>query len=129
MRLPLLLACLLLTGCAAQHERAVSAEDSTEPRELPPDLRTRKTGHDWPCFLGPTADSVSKEKGILTKWPKAGPELVWSKIVGIGYSGPVISCGRLFVFDRVRNKQRLRALKSETGEELWSFEYPTNYRD
>jgi outer membrane protein assembly factor BamB len=128
MRLPLLFACLLLAGCAAPHEHAASADD-TEPRESPPDLRTRKTGDDWPCFLGPTGDGVSKEKGILTRWPKAGPDLVWTKLVGIGYAGPVVSRGRLFFFDRVRNKQRLRALKAETGEELWSFEYPTAYRD
>ena len=130
MRQSLLLACLLLAGCGPASERAASADETAEPRDQPPpDLRTRKTGEDWPCFLGPTGDNVSTEKGILTRWPKAGPEVVWSKVVGIGYAGPVVSRGRLFFFDRVRNRQRLRALKAETGEELWSFDYPSDYRD
>src|SRR5712692_6942033 len=86
-----------------------------------PDLGTRKQGVDWPRFLGPTGDSVSLEKGILTKWPKEGLHVVWSKKLGGGYAMPSISRGRLFVFDRVRYDQRLQSLKSETGEVLWSF--------
>src|SRR5438067_7801186 len=95
----------------------------------PPNLQTRKTGADWPGFLGPTGDSVSSETGILTPWPKQGPRLVWKTAVGEGYGAPSVSQGRLFLFDRVGNKARLRCLKSESGEELWKFEYPSEYRD
>ncbi len=94
-----------------------------------PDLRTRKTGSDWPRFLGPTADSVSTETGILTKWPKDGLRTVWKKKVGGGYAMPAISHGRLFLFDRQGDKQRLQCLKSETGEHLWTFTYESNYED
>jgi outer membrane protein assembly factor BamB len=96
---------------------------------LPPDLRTRKTGVDWPHFLGPTRDSVSPEKGLLTPWPEKGPRVVWEKEVGSGYGAPAVSRGRVFVFDRHANSARLTCLKAETGEFLWKFEYPTEYRD
>src|SRR5260370_41644115 len=94
-----------------------------------PDLGTRKQGSDWPSFLGPTADSVSTETGIMTKWPKDGLRVVWSKRLGGGYAMPSISRGRQFVFDRVRYDQRLQCLKSETGEGLLAFKYPTDYED
>lgn len=94
-----------------------------------PDLGTRKHGSDWPRFLGPTADSVSTETGILTKWPKDGLRVVWSKRLGGGYAMPAISRGRAFVFDRVGDNQRLQCLKSETGDVLWTFKYPTDYVD
>jgi len=67
-----------------------------------PDLRTRKTGSDWPCFLGPTGDSKSTEKGILTDWPVKGPRIVWQRKVEEGYGMPSTSKGRLFMFDRVQ---------------------------
>ena len=51
-------------------------------------LRTRKSGSDWPKFLGPTADSISPEKGLVTPWPKAGPRLVWEKKLDSGYGPP-----------------------------------------
>jgi outer membrane protein assembly factor BamB len=94
-----------------------------------PDLGTRKQGVDWPRFLGPSGDSVSPETGILTKWPKSGLRVVWSKRLGEGYAMPAISRGRAFVFDRVGDEQRLQCLKSETGEGLWTFKYPTDYED
>jgi outer membrane protein assembly factor BamB len=138
---PLLAATLLAAlGCAATAPEepakpaAVPAAESAAPApehdsSLPPDLGTRKGGVDWAAFLGPTADGVSPEKGIVSPWPAEGPRVVWQRQVGEGYAMPAISRGRVFLFDRVRNRARLTACKSETGEVLWTFEYPTNYRD
>jgi outer membrane protein assembly factor BamB len=111
---------LLVLVCAAPPAAA---------EELPPSLWTRQDGADWPAFLGPTGNSVSPEKGLLTPWPKDGPRIVWQKRVLAGYSPPAVSRGRLFVFDRIRDRARLRAWNAETGEELWSFDYPTDYED
>jgi outer membrane protein assembly factor BamB len=99
------------------------------PSDDLPDLRTRKTGSDWPTFLGPTGNSVSTEKGIVSPWPKEGLRLVWVQRMGLGYVMPAISKGRAFVFDRVADKMRLRCMKSETAEPLWTFEYTTDYKD
>ena len=127
MRSLRLVLCALLAGCGQSGELATSA--GAGAKELPPDLWTRKTGDDWPAFLGPTGDSVSREKGILKEWPKGGPRIVWQQPLGIGYSMPTVSRGRLFVFDRIRNRCRLRCWNAETGESIWEFEYPTDYRD
>jgi outer membrane protein assembly factor BamB len=127
MRLLRLVLCVMVAGCGQSGELATSAE--TGAKELPADLWTRKTGDDWPAFLGPTGDSVSREKGILKDWPKGGPRVVWQQPLGIGYSMPTVSRGRLFVFDRIRNRCRLRCWNAETGASIWSFEYDTDYRD
>ena len=97
--------------------------------ESPPDLRTRKTGSDWPIFLGPTSNSVSPEKGILTKWPRDGLKVLWEAPMGLGYAPPVTSCGRLFHFDRFGDDNRLTCRNAEDGKLLWKFEYPTDYVD
>ncbi len=97
--------------------------------ELPPDLRTRTTGGDWPTFLGPSRDGSSTEKGILTNWPKDGLKVVWETQMGLGYAPPVTSRGRLFHFDRFGNDNRLTCRNAETGKLLWKFDYPTEYQD
>jgi len=94
-----------------------------------PDLGTRKAGTDWPCFLGPTHDSKSDEKGLVPRWPAEGPRIVWQRELGDGYAICSIARGRLYQFDRVGNKARLVCLKSETGEALWKFEYANEYED
>jgi outer membrane protein assembly factor BamB len=96
---------------------------------LPADLRTRTAGEDWPGFLGPTADGKSTEKGIIAPWPEEGLRIVWQRRLSEGYAMPSISRGRLFMFDRAGDNARLTCLNSETGEELWSFEYPTAFTD
>jgi outer membrane protein assembly factor BamB len=97
--------------------------------DAPSDLRTRKDGADWPGFLGPTADSKSTERGILTAWPETGPPLVWQRRVLSGYGMPSVSLGRLFQFERIGKEATLLCLNSETGEELWRFAYSTSYSD
>jgi outer membrane protein assembly factor BamB len=100
-----------------------------------PDLGTRKAGFDWPRFLGPNADSISPENGIISPWPKEGLRVVWQVNLGLGYAPPTISRGRLFHFDahpdadKKTNVARLTCRESETGKELWHFEYSTDYSD
>ena len=46
---------------------------------------------DWPQFRGPERNNVSKETGLLKKWPADGPKLRWTfKDAGVGYSGPAV---------------------------------------
>jgi outer membrane protein assembly factor BamB len=105
-----------------------AVESSGESQEVP-DLRTRHDGDDWPQFLGPTADSKSRETGIRTDWPKEGPPLLWQKRVGEGYGMPSISRGRLFQFAQIDGQMRLTCMQSETGNELWKFDYASDYQD
>ncbi|HEX5269133.1 MAG TPA: PQQ-binding-like beta-propeller repeat protein, partial [Gemmataceae bacterium] len=125
MRYPALLLALLTLGCGVS-----GPTPAAPPADAPPaGLRARETGDDWPRFLGPQGTSVSAEKGILSPWPAKGPPVVWQKEVGVGYAMPSISRGRLFQFDRHKDKQRLSCLNAETGEFLWKYEYPTEYTD
>ncbi len=104
------------------------ADDSAKHTQLA-DLRARKTGSDWHGFLGPTGDGKSPEKGLHLPWHKSGPPVIWHKPIGTGYAAPSVAKGRLFNFDRHWNNARLTCMRSETGEELWRFEYPTDYED
>ena len=92
-----------------------------------PDLGTRAAGVDWPGFLGSDHDSKSPEKGL--KWPAEGPRVVWQRPLGTSYGNCSVSKGRVFQFDRSGKNAALFCLKSETGEELWKFEYPSEYDD
>ncbi|HXT60453.1 MAG TPA: PQQ-binding-like beta-propeller repeat protein [Pirellulales bacterium] len=140
MRAIYLLGCFAVLVCLSAACRAEPAEGkkpaatrsvaaAKQAATKPEDLGTRKSGEDWPQFLGPTGDSKSGETGIITDWPKAGPKRVWVKAVGTGYGMPAISRGRLFQFSRYGENNRLTCMNSETGEELWRFEYPTDYED
>jgi outer membrane protein assembly factor BamB len=124
MRL-LCLGLFLSLGCASAGTNNAVAVD----QEDNPDLRTRKTGADWPRFLGPTQNGVSSERGIRTEWPKDGLTVIWEAKMGQGYAPPVVNKGRLYHFDRFDETARLTCRNAETGKLLWKFEYPTDYED
>ena len=103
--------------------QAASSDDAL------PNLGTRTDGEDWPGFLGPQRNGRSAETGILTGWSNDRLRIVWKRAVGAGYGIGSVSKGRFFHFDRHEQLERLTCLHAETGEELWRFEYPTNYVD
>ncbi len=109
-------------------ERIKRESKKIEVRDVP-DLGTRQQGTDWPSFLGPTGDNKSAEKNILANWPDRGPRLVWQRAIGDSHGQAVVSRGRLFFFDRHKDKCRVVCLNSETGEEIWTFLSPTDYVD
>jgi outer membrane protein assembly factor BamB len=126
----LLLSCFIHLGLPRDFGPETIAAPGRAHQEKPmADLGTRHGGVDWPRFLGPQGTSESPEKGIIQTWAQDGLRLVWQLPLGTGYSMPVISKGRLYQFDRKGKNGRLRCLKSETGTDLWEFEYPTDYED
>ena len=86
------------------------------------------SGHDWPRFLGPDGDGKSGE-AIRSNWNEKRLDVAWFEEAGEGYGAPSIAAGRLFLFDRVGDTARLRALDATSGTELWTSGYPTDFED
>jgi outer membrane protein assembly factor BamB len=87
------------------------------------------SGSDWPQFLGPNRNGIAPDIGSITPWPEAGPAAAWSRDVGAGYSGPVISKGRLILFHRLGGEELVESLNAADGKPQWKFAYPSNYAD
>jgi len=111
-------------------------------------LTARTHGDDWPQWLGPKRDGVWRESGIVDEIPKGGPKVRWRREIGGGYAGPSVANGRVFVADRVvqkddevarpektdpwtrvklPGKERLLCLRESDGKLLWSHEYECEY--
>src|SRR5262245_8520381 len=69
---------------------------------------------DWPQWLGRQRDGVWRETGILSRFPESGPKLLWRVPLGMGFSGPAIADGRVYVMDR--QKPEGPAPKAKPGE-------------
>jgi len=79
---------------------------------------------DWPQHLGSDRNSTSTQKGIFKSWPEAGPEILWTANIGIGYGGPVVRDGKVYFLDRDdKVGDNFRCFDLSTGKELWNFAY------
>src|SRR3712207_5332643 len=99
---------------------------------------------DWPQWQGPRRDGVWAESGLLDKFPKGGPKVLWRQALGGGFTGPAVADGRVYVMDRqgeqlprgkeapgkggLPGKERLLCLDAAGGALLWKHEYDCVYR-
>src|SRR5688572_30510129 len=83
---------------------------------------------DWPRLYG-ADDGVVRDSGLNLSWKEAGPPELWQMDVGVGYSQPVVSAGKLLLFHRQGDKELVTCLDVKTREKLWEFGYPTAYVD
>jgi len=73
----------------------------------------------WPQFHGPNRDNISTEKGLLKKWPKNGPALLWTTTgLGHGYSSISIADGMIYTAGNIANNTVVIALNLD-GKILW----------
>lgn len=91
--------------------------------------RGSSAADDWPQYLGAQRDGVYRGVPLADAWPAGGPRVVWSRAVGAGFSGPVVSDGKLILFHRMKDEEVVEALDAKTGTTVWRYAYPTRYRD
>ncbi|HEX3988160.1 MAG TPA: PQQ-binding-like beta-propeller repeat protein [Verrucomicrobiae bacterium] len=84
---------------------------------------------DWPQFLGPHANGISDETGLLDKWPETGPRVVWDKSIGTGYGAPSVIDQKLVFHQRVGDEEIVECLNADTGASLWHYNYPSHFVD
>lgn len=73
----------------------------------------------WPEFRGPRRDSISRETGLLKKWPAGGPPLIWKySECGRGFSGISIAEEKIFCAGDFGKREMLFALSLD-GKLLW----------
>ena len=79
---------------------------------------------DWPQYLGPNRNSTSDQKGILRTWPENGPEVLWTVDLGVGFGGPVVKDGKVYLLDRDDSVgDNMRCFDLSNGKELWYYGY------
>jgi outer membrane protein assembly factor BamB len=82
---------------------------------------------DWPSFRGPDRSAVSKETGLLQKWPEGGPPLVWEvRGPGRGYSSLAVVDNRIFTLGDAPSiaddqDEYLLAFDRDSGSPLWKL--------
>jgi outer membrane protein assembly factor BamB len=84
---------------------------------------------DWPQFLGPRANGISDETGLLEKWPANGPLLVWEKSIGTGYGAPSVIGQKLVFHHRIGDEEIVECVDADTGKTLWRYSYASHFVD
>ncbi|MCA9193215.1 MAG: PQQ-like beta-propeller repeat protein [Planctomycetales bacterium] len=79
---------------------------------------------DWPQWMGANRDARVSDFQTPKSWP-SDLKKQWSVEVGNGVATPALVGKRLFAFGRQGEDEVVRCLDSETGQEIWTYRYPT----
>jgi outer membrane protein assembly factor BamB len=86
--------------------------------------------YEWPQWLGPDRNGLTAETGLLESWPEGGPKRLWLfENCGVGYAGPAVADGRLYILGTRDEKAQLFALDISTGKEQWAAPIGPIYRN
>lgn len=85
--------------------------------------------YDWPQFLGPDRNGISKDTGLVSEWPQDGPKVLWRVPGGVGMSGFAISRGHAITLVQRENKQWIISLDAKTGQTQWQTPLAPAYKN
>lgn len=85
---------------------------------------------DWPQWRGPTRDGHARGAQLPGQWAARPPEPKWTAAVGLGYSGPAVARGKVFIHTRddETGNERCLCLDAATGKQIWEITYPSAFK-
>jgi len=89
-------------------------------------LSTGVAGGEWPQWAGPSRNFTVTGADLAERWPEDGPPRLWSRELGVGYSGIVVADGTLYTMYRKSRTDAIEytvALDAASGKTVWEFEY------
>ena len=76
------------------------------------------TPGEWPRWLGPLGDGISRETGWNVDWKALAPKILWKQNVGIGFSSMAVTAGQLFTMGHRDGQEHVYCLDAQTGDEV-----------
>ena len=83
---------------------------------------------DWPQFHGPNRDNVSRETGLLKRWPTEGLRLLWTaQGIGEGFSTVAVAGGLVYTTGNIGDHTVITAI-TVGGKRAWTANNGPAYR-
>jgi outer membrane protein assembly factor BamB len=93
-------------------------------------LVNSSASQEWPDWRGTNRDGIWKETGIVKKFKNNTIPLKWTIPCGLGYSGPTVSGGKVYLTDLIEKpetSERILCVDANNGETIWTYSYACHY--
>lgn len=78
----------------------------------------------WPQRGGPNQDFTTTDaSGLADSWPEQGPKRIWTRELGVGYSGIIVDAGRLYTMARDGDNESVVCIDAGSGKTIWEQSY------
>jgi outer membrane protein assembly factor BamB len=83
---------------------------------------------DWLLWGGPRRDFVTTGAGLASTWPSDGPQKLWSRPLGDGYSPIAVEGAALYTAYHRGLQDVIVAIDARTGANLWEYPYESRFQ-
>ena len=91
-------------------------------------LLNNLNSEDWPNWLGPNYNGAVEVK-IDSHYETYNVKEKWLRLVGEGWSAPIVSGQMVYLHDRTNDKENLTCYNILSGKVIWTFSFDSAYRD
>jgi outer membrane protein assembly factor BamB len=104
----------------------LSVSDALSQDDAPADSRLGKSAanNEWPNWMGPLHDGISRDSTWSQDWPADGLATAWTKELGTGFSSFSVVDGRAYSMGHRDGKETVWCLDASNGDEIWTHGYP-----
>jgi len=92
-------------------------------------LSSTAVADDWPGFLGPDRNGISRETGLNFDWRSTRPKTVWSVPLGAGFSSLSVVGDRIFTGVKRGERDHIVCVNAKTGETVWTRDAAPSFLD
>ena len=101
---------------------------TTAPRKVPALVPTPAKPPAWTQWGGPHRNFQTEATGLKETWPASGPNVIWKRSIGEGYSSPSVENDVLYtMYGRARQEVVLAASATD-GKTLWEYTTPMTFQ-
>ncbi len=102
--------------------------------QIPLTFAQLSDSYSWNQFRGSNRDGVSPENALPDKFPENGPELLWKKEIGAGFSEIAVVGNKMFTMlsdqtDSVSGSEYVAAFEANTGNLIWQTKVDSLFFD
>ncbi len=92
-------------------------------------VTTSAYADDWPQWRGPKQDGISRETGLLAKWPENGPKQLWRVPLGNGFSSVSVVGDRAYTCFGCDEGEFAVCLNVADGKTVWKIRLDDLYKN
>eukprot|EP00913_Durusdinium_trenchii_P028294 g26522.t1 len=81
----------------------------------------------WARWLGPDGNGISRETGLIHRFPESGPKVLWRAKLGTGYSGLSVIGGRVLTMFGEEGREKVVCFDATTGREIWKHDSAADF--
>jgi outer membrane protein assembly factor BamB len=101
---------------------------ASKPQPAPAPAAAPPAAPAWTQWGGPHRNFQTEASGLKDTWPASGPNVIWTRPLGEGYSSPAVENGVLYTMYGRSREETVIAASAADGKTIWEHTTPMTFQ-